>query len=39
MSRQAPNATLRFRHQHLVQGDQLKITVEEPLEDLEGPLS
>ena len=26
-------------HQHLVQGDQLKITVEEPLEDLEGPLS
>ena len=28
----------QFPHQHLVQGDQLKITVEEPLEDLEGPL-
>ena len=27
------------KHEHLVQGDQLKITIEEPLEDLEGPLS
>ena len=33
----APNTTRRFRHQHLVQGDPKfpKITVEEPLEDLE----
>ena len=30
------NATRRFPHQHLVQGEQLKIMVEEPLEDLSG---